>query len=311
MTRNKKLLIVLLALAVLTGGYFLYMAWAFPAERCEAAKHLDSPQMAGDCYAWERRVGGQGGSGLRLLHEWRPGRRSGFGASNKSCGWRAGEPASACLSCRLQPCPHLLCCCVPARAQGRPVVSAQVPRRQPQAAAQRGGLCCSGCDCATRSHCDGTNQLTHACQCDTYVHHDAQMSASPRAQAACMQDRPQRAAAGGRKRPRKSPCYCPCAPAGRRGSLSGGGHPFARQSRKRRPAQRAVFRSLQAGAGPGRAHPLLLNKGGAGAACRRLFRVTPSASVSSGGRSACRELVRWVAARRRRCRPTPDESPLA
>ena len=51
MTRNKKLLIVLLALAVLTGGYFLYMAWAFPAERCEAAKHLDSPQMAGDCYA--------------------------------------------------------------------------------------------------------------------------------------------------------------------------------------------------------------------------------------------------------------------
>ena len=29
MTRNKKLLIVLLALAVLTGGYFLYMAWAF------------------------------------------------------------------------------------------------------------------------------------------------------------------------------------------------------------------------------------------------------------------------------------------
>ena len=62
---------------------------------------------AGDRYAWERRVGGQGGSGLRLLHEWRPGRHSGFGASNKPSGWRAGERASACLSCRLQPLPPL------------------------------------------------------------------------------------------------------------------------------------------------------------------------------------------------------------
>lgn len=64
MTRNKKLLIVLLALAVLTGSYFLYMAWAFPAERCEAARHLDSPQMAGDCYACHMK------STPRLAQEW-------------------------------------------------------------------------------------------------------------------------------------------------------------------------------------------------------------------------------------------------
>ena len=47
----KILLFSLLAVIVLVGGYFLYMAWAFPAVRCEAAKHLDAPQMAGDCYA--------------------------------------------------------------------------------------------------------------------------------------------------------------------------------------------------------------------------------------------------------------------
>ena len=47
----KILLFSLLAVIVLVGGYFLYMAWAFPAVRCEAAKPLDSPQMAGDCYA--------------------------------------------------------------------------------------------------------------------------------------------------------------------------------------------------------------------------------------------------------------------
>ena len=39
----------LLALLVLAGGYFGYMAWAFPAERCEAAKHLAAPKMEGDC----------------------------------------------------------------------------------------------------------------------------------------------------------------------------------------------------------------------------------------------------------------------
>ena len=47
----KILLFSLLAVIVLVGGYFLYMAWAFPAVRREAAKHQDSPQMAGDCYA--------------------------------------------------------------------------------------------------------------------------------------------------------------------------------------------------------------------------------------------------------------------
>lgn len=47
----KILLFSLLTLIVLVGGYFLYMAWAFPAVRCEAARHLDAPQMEGDCYA--------------------------------------------------------------------------------------------------------------------------------------------------------------------------------------------------------------------------------------------------------------------
>ena len=40
----------LLAAAALTGGYFLYMDWAFPEVRCEAAKHLESADMEGDCY---------------------------------------------------------------------------------------------------------------------------------------------------------------------------------------------------------------------------------------------------------------------
>lgn len=31
-------------------AYFGYMAWAFPATRCEAAKHLSAGQMEGDCY---------------------------------------------------------------------------------------------------------------------------------------------------------------------------------------------------------------------------------------------------------------------
>lgn len=35
---------------LLTGGYFAYVAWAFPEERCEAAKHLSSPEREGDCY---------------------------------------------------------------------------------------------------------------------------------------------------------------------------------------------------------------------------------------------------------------------
>ena len=50
MTRGMTLLVVLLALGALVGGYFLYMAHAFPEVRCEAAKHLDAPKMEGDCY---------------------------------------------------------------------------------------------------------------------------------------------------------------------------------------------------------------------------------------------------------------------
>lgn len=34
----------------LVGGYFGYMAWAFPENRCEAAKHLAAGNMEGDCY---------------------------------------------------------------------------------------------------------------------------------------------------------------------------------------------------------------------------------------------------------------------
>ncbi len=35
---------------LLGGGYFAYISWAFPEVRCEAAKHLDSPELMGDCY---------------------------------------------------------------------------------------------------------------------------------------------------------------------------------------------------------------------------------------------------------------------
>lgn len=31
-------------------GYFAYIAWAFPENRCEAAKHLSAGAMEGDCY---------------------------------------------------------------------------------------------------------------------------------------------------------------------------------------------------------------------------------------------------------------------
>ncbi|MBQ3060622.1 MAG: hypothetical protein IJD16_09990 [Desulfovibrio sp.] len=50
MNSSKALLLSLLAAVVLVGGYFMYMAWAFPAVRCEAAKHLEAPNMEGDCY---------------------------------------------------------------------------------------------------------------------------------------------------------------------------------------------------------------------------------------------------------------------
>lgn len=48
----RKPIVFLPLLTVLAvGGYFAYMAWAFPSVRCEAAKHLTAPDaQAGDCY---------------------------------------------------------------------------------------------------------------------------------------------------------------------------------------------------------------------------------------------------------------------
>lgn len=40
--------VAIVAVAVL--AYFSYMAWAFPTNRCEGAKHLSAGQMEGDCY---------------------------------------------------------------------------------------------------------------------------------------------------------------------------------------------------------------------------------------------------------------------
>ena len=64
MKSYKTLLGSLLALLVLVGGYFVYMAWAFPNERCEAAKHLAAPQMEGDCYSCHAK------STPRIAQEW-------------------------------------------------------------------------------------------------------------------------------------------------------------------------------------------------------------------------------------------------
>ncbi|MCL1985939.1 MAG: hypothetical protein FWG59_05785 [Betaproteobacteria bacterium] len=47
---RKPVIIIPLLLLVLVGGYFAYINWAFPAVRCEAAKHLDAPERMGDCY---------------------------------------------------------------------------------------------------------------------------------------------------------------------------------------------------------------------------------------------------------------------
>lgn len=48
---RKPLVYLPLLAALLLGGYFAYMAWAFPNVRCEAAKHLDAPLAnEGDCY---------------------------------------------------------------------------------------------------------------------------------------------------------------------------------------------------------------------------------------------------------------------
>ena len=43
------LLVLLLAAGAATFGYFRYMENSFPEVRCEAAKHLDAPDMMGDC----------------------------------------------------------------------------------------------------------------------------------------------------------------------------------------------------------------------------------------------------------------------
>ena len=43
------LLVLLLALGAAAFGYFRYMESSFPEVRCEAAKHLDAPDMMGDC----------------------------------------------------------------------------------------------------------------------------------------------------------------------------------------------------------------------------------------------------------------------
>lgn len=51
MLRKPKVFLPLLA-ALVVGGYFAYVSWAFPSVRCEAAKHLTAPEaMAGDCYS--------------------------------------------------------------------------------------------------------------------------------------------------------------------------------------------------------------------------------------------------------------------
>ena len=50
MLRKPVVFLPLLAV-VLVGGYFAYVAWAFPPVKCEAAKHLTAPEpSAGDCY---------------------------------------------------------------------------------------------------------------------------------------------------------------------------------------------------------------------------------------------------------------------
>lgn len=39
-----------LCLILIVGGYFAYMAHAFPETKCEAARHLAAGAMEGDCY---------------------------------------------------------------------------------------------------------------------------------------------------------------------------------------------------------------------------------------------------------------------
>ena len=47
----KLCIVSLLAAGTLAGAYFTYVAWAFPDVRCEAARHLDAPQMEGAGYS--------------------------------------------------------------------------------------------------------------------------------------------------------------------------------------------------------------------------------------------------------------------
>ncbi|MEG2172032.1 MAG: hypothetical protein RRY29_02090 [Desulfovibrionaceae bacterium] len=47
---RKPVVYIPLVVALLVGGYFIYVAWAFPSVKCEAAKHLDAPDRMGDCY---------------------------------------------------------------------------------------------------------------------------------------------------------------------------------------------------------------------------------------------------------------------
>ncbi len=60
----KRVFLSLLAVCILTCGYFLYMSWAFPPFRCEAAKHLTADQMDGDCYACHMKAT------ARIAQEW-------------------------------------------------------------------------------------------------------------------------------------------------------------------------------------------------------------------------------------------------
>lgn len=47
---RKPVVFIPLVVALLVGGYFAYVSWAFTGTKCEAAKHLDAPERMGDCY---------------------------------------------------------------------------------------------------------------------------------------------------------------------------------------------------------------------------------------------------------------------
>ncbi len=47
---KKWLLVVVLISAVIGISFFIYFKTAFPEVRCEAVKHLESPEAASDCY---------------------------------------------------------------------------------------------------------------------------------------------------------------------------------------------------------------------------------------------------------------------